>query len=181
MQRRITMNLISGAILALAASVAPHAMACSLPGMNLLKPIVTFPPSLEGPRQPAAIPGTPVSIVGLWHVKFYSEGYLADDALDAWYADGNEVLNDFTNPIEGNVCLGVWTQTDTGKYKLKHPSWTFDGSGNLTGTASIYEAVTLSSDGNSYSGSYTIALSDLSGNPVGTYTGTIDATRIAAD
>jgi hypothetical protein len=104
-----------------------------------------------------------------------------DQAFDVWHSDGTEILNDYTDPIEGNVCLGVWTQTGPETYQLKHPSWTFDINGNLTGTAYILETITVGSGGNEYGGPYTINFFDLSGNPVGTYPGTIKAYRITAD
>ena len=182
MRRRITTISISGALLALAASMAPHAMACSIPGLPGIRPVVTLPPGLTAPFRPAAIvAGGAPSIVGLWNVKFYSGGTLADNAFDAWHSDGTEVLNDFTNPIEDNVCLGVWIQTEPGSYKLKHPSWTFDTSGNLTGLAVILETVTVDAGGNDYTGNYSIDFFDTMGNPVGSFQGTLKAQRITAN
>ena len=180
MQR--TMTTFSGALLAMLAAIAPKAHACSVPGIPSYKPAVTVPFGLLGSPRSAQPDGSiNNSIVGLWHVTFYSSGMLADDAFDAWHSDGIEVLNDFTNPIEDNVCLGAWTQTGTSTYKLKHPSWTFDTSGNLTGVALIYEAVTLGSDGSSYSGTYAIYFYDTKGNPQGNFEGTLKAERITAD
>ena len=130
MQRKVTTMLFSGALLAMVAAVAPQAKACTVPGMNTLKPAMILPPGLLTPRQASSTPaGSAPSIVGLWHVTFFSGGVVTDNAFDAWHSDGTEVLNDFTDPIEDNVCLGVWTQTSTGAYKLKHPSWTFDTGG----------------------------------------------------
>jgi hypothetical protein len=120
------------------------------------------------------------SIVGLWFIQFSSGGYIVDQAFDVWHSDGTEILNDYTNPIEDNVCLGVWTQTGQ-TYKLKHPSWTFDTSGNLTGTAIIGETVTVDAESNTFSGTYTIDLFDTSGNPVGQYNGTVKAARVMPD
>jgi len=123
----------------------------------------------------------PVSIVGLWNVTFSSGGQVVDVAFDAWHSDGTEILNDYTNPIEGNVCLGVWQQTGIRTYKLKHPSWSFDSNGNLQGTVIIGEKITVSPDGNSYSGSYTYSIYDTSGNFLEQFTGQIKATRIKPD
>ena len=104
-----------------------------------------------------------------------------DVAFDAWHSDGTEILNDYTNPIEGNVCLGVWQQTGIRTYKLKHPSWSFDSNGNLQGTVIIGEKITVSPDGKSYSGSYTYSIYDTSGNFLEQFTGQIKATRIKPD
>jgi hypothetical protein len=160
MQRRIQMIAVTGAILALGAGLAPNANACS----NKLGAFAMRVPAILPPAIPAAPSDTPAdsparlgsSIVGLWSVTFYSEGATVDVAFDAWHSDGTEILNDFTDPIEGNVCLGAWTQTGPQTFKLKHPSWTFDGNGNLTGTAYILETVTVASGGNQYQGTYTI-------------------------
>jgi hypothetical protein len=120
----------------------------------------------------------PVSIVGLWLVDFISGGQLVDVAFDAWHSDSTEVLNDFTNPIQGNVCLGVFEQTGPRAYKLRHPSWSFDTSGNLLGVIVIGEKVTLSTDGNSYTGSYTYDILDNTGKVAEEFTGEVKATRI---
>jgi len=118
------------------------------------------------------------SIVGLWNVTFTSGGETVDVAFDAWHSDGTEILNDYTNPIEGNVCLGVYEQTGPRTYVLKHPSWAFDTSGNLLGTVVIHEIVQLSNDCNSYHGSYKYDVYDTTGAFVVEYTGQVSATRI---
>ena len=181
MERRITM-IISGAILALCAGIAPDANACSVPGLSPIRPAIVLPPGFTPPmgRTASVAPNSAIPIVGLWHVKYYSGGVEIDNAFDAWTSDGLEILNDYTDPIEDNVCLGVWSQSGE-TYRLRHPSWTFDTSGNLTGIAVIAELVTVASDGNSYSGTYSINLFDTAGNPVGTYQGTLKAERITAD
>ena len=185
MQGRITTITLTGALLAISASFAPNLTACSLPGFSALRVPVTLPPSLFAPAaQPqAASAGAQggASIVGLWNVTFYSGGAIVDQAFDAWHSDNTEILNDFTDPIEGNVCLGVWTQTGPQAFKLKHPSWTFDSSGNLTGTAYIIEMVTVGPGGNEYAGPYSINFYDTSGNPVGSFTGVLKANRIMPD
>ena len=186
MQRRITTITITGALLAVSASLAPNAAACSLPGFSALKgPVVLpqglFPPSSQSDAAVTAPAPGGAAIVGLWNVTFYSADVLVDQAFDAWHSDGTEILNDFTDPIEGNVCLGVWTQTGPQTFKLKHPSWTFDINGNLTGTAYILETVTVGPGGNAYEGPYSINLFDTMGNPVGSYAGVIKAERIMPD
>jgi len=121
------------------------------------------------------------SIVGLWNVTFSSGGETVDVAFDAWHSDGTEILNDYTNPIEGNVCLGVWTQTGARTFRLKHPSWAFDTTGTLLGTVIIRERVVLSNDCNSYHGNYTYDIYDTTGAFVTELTGTLSATRIRPD
>jgi hypothetical protein len=189
MQRRIQTISITGALLAFSAIAAPNVMACSTPGVSGWKPPMMAPhvagllASLARTARPSAAtmpaPGS-APIVGLWFIQFSSGGYIVDQAFDVWHSDGTEILNDYTNPIEDNVCLGVWAQSGQ-TYKLKHPSWTFDGSGNLTGTAIIGETVTVDAEAMTFTGSYTTDLFDLSGNPVGQYFGTVNATRVMPD
>ena len=126
-------------------------------------------------------PKTPPWIVGLWNVTFSSGGQVVDVAFDAWHSDGTEILNDYTDPIEGNVCLGAWEQSGALTYKLKHPSWSFDSNGNLLGTVIIHEVVNLNPDGNSYTGTYKYDVYDTAGVFQEEFTGTIKATRIKPD
>ncbi len=121
------------------------------------------------------------TITGLWQITFYSGPYVVDAGFDVWHSDGTEMLNDTPPPATGNVCVGVWQQATNTTYRLKHPSWTFDNNGNLTGTAVIRETVTISSSKNSFSGPYTIDFYDNSGHSTGHYTGTVQATRIVAN
>ncbi len=137
-------------------------------------------PSLDAIAASSA-PAASASIVGLWKATFISGGQVVDVGFDVWHSDGTEILNDYTNPIEGNVCLGVWKQTGPRTYKLKHPAWLFDGTGALLGTAMIHATVTLSADGNSYAGSYTYDIYDTSGAFVEEFPGELKATRIIPD
>jgi len=145
----------------------------SLPG------VLTAPAAANQNSSPTA--ASTASIVGLWKINFLSGGAIVDVAFDAWHSDGTEVLNDYTDPIESNVCLGVWQQTGTRAYKLKHPSWYFDTNGNLLGTVIIHESVSLSADGNSFSGPAVEDVYDTSGNLLDVLTAQVMATRITAN
>jgi hypothetical protein len=151
-----------------------------------LQTIPTIPgmltaPAAVAPNPSASTPKTSVSIVGLWKINFLAGGAIVDVAFDAWHSDGTELLNDYTDPIEGNVCLGVWQQTGSSTYKLKHPSWYFDTNGNLLGTVIIHESVTLSADGNSFGGPAIEDVYDTSGNLLEVLTAQVEATRITAN
>jgi hypothetical protein len=156
-------------------------------GVALSPRLQTIPSVPEVPSAPAITnrtsPSAPasVSIVGLWKINFLAAGEIVDVAFDAWHSDGTELLNDYTNPIESNVCLGVWQQTSAGTYKLKHPSWYFDTSGNLLGTVIIHETISLSADGNTFSGPAVEDVYDTSGNLLEVLTARVKATRITAD
>jgi hypothetical protein len=80
---------------------------------------------------------------------------------------------------DGNFCLGVWQQTGKREYFLNHIPWQGnDPFGNPAGGAQILEQITLSPDGNSYSGKFTFQAYDVNGNPTLAVTGVLTATRI---
>ena len=146
---------------------------------TLAQALAAMPGANALAAQPQAANGG--SIVGLWHITFTSGGQVVDQGFDAWHADGLEVLNDTPPPATGNVCLGTYTQSNQGVVRLLHPSWTFDDTGTLNGTAIIRERVTVDPSGNAFHGTYTLDFFDLSGNNLGHYTGQVAAQRITVD
>jgi hypothetical protein len=115
----------------------------------------------------AAAPAAEPSITGLWSIQVTAEGQLVDAGFDMWMSDGTEILNDFTAPAAGAVCIGTWTKTAPFTYSLKHPTYIFDESNvNLIGVGIIRETITLDRTGNSYTGTTTFDLYDLLGNPL---------------
>jgi len=121
-------------------------------------------------------------MVGLWSVTDYVDGQPFASYFDTWNADGNEFFIDNENPADDNVCQGTWVQTNINSYKLKHVSFTFDDSGNQNGTAVFHDVVTVSADGNSFTGTENVYLYDLGGNLVAQYIGDqLQATRIKVD
>lgn len=121
------------------------------------------------------------NLVGLWHVLFTSGGQVVDQAFEVWHSDGTEEILDVTPPAEENACFGVWVQTSRDTVKLKHPAWTFDANGNLTGTAVFRETVMIERGENKFTGTYTLDFYDTSGKPTGRFTGQVQGTRITAD
>jgi len=133
---------------------------------------------------PAQRSSDPASIVGLWNMMFLSGGQVVDQGFDVWHSDGTELLNDNPPPSTGNVCVGVWIQTDRNSYRLYHPSWNFDSKGNVIGTVVIRESVNVDAmTGDTLTGTYTIDTFDNYGNPVanGSFSGTLKGTRIVPD
>jgi len=132
-------------------------------------------------------------IVGLWHVTFTAQGNEAgppdgtpiDNALVTWHSDGTELMNSARPPQDGNFCMGVWKKTGTNKYKLSHIPWLGNdtanapsGIGNPTGPARFLEEITLSADGNHYTGRFTLDAYDALGHPVAHIVGVVAGTRI---
>ncbi len=129
-----------------------------------------------------------VSIVGMWHVVFtgqtmnggsYSLPEPFDNSVVVWHSDGTEIMNSSRPAQDGNFCMGVWQQTGSREYFLNHIPWQGnDPTGNPQGGAQLLEQITLSSDGNHYSGKFTFQAYDTSGKPTLAVTGTLTATRI---
>jgi hypothetical protein len=126
-----------------------------------------------------------VSIVGLWHVFFVSGGQPFDEGFEVFHSDGTEVLNDNASPqppnSAGSVCLGVYKKIAPATYKLRHPFWNIDANGNLAGSGVILETLTVDEDGDSYHGTFTFDLFNLSGNLILETTGELNAKRITVD
>ncbi|HEX3950628.1 MAG TPA: hypothetical protein VHW95_12305 [Steroidobacteraceae bacterium] len=150
-------------------------------------------------------------IVGLWAFKYTSKGNMAtlgipdgapiDNGNTAWFADGNEVtISGARNPIVGASCIGVWKQTGPRTYVLNHIGLSWNplapysapagpgnpggGPGASGGPAFIKQFVTLSRDGQSYTGTFSINQLMPDGKtpalpaPI---KGTITATRVTVD
>ena len=135
-------------------------------------------------------------IVGLWHVKFVSEGSEGipdgteiDGGYAVWHADGTEIHNTGSHaPATSNFCLGVWKAVGYHTYKLNHFAIAWDGvftssapNGSLVGPARIQELVTLSPGEDKFSGTFTIDQYDESNNVLAHVEGTLSATRIGVD
>ena len=133
-------------------------------------------------------------IVGMWHVLFTANtsngkeipNTVIDNALAVWHHDKTEIMNSVRPPQDGNFCLGVWEQTGRNRYYLNHFPWfsnqfpndTKNGIGEPTGPTRITETVTLSSDCNHFSGTFTLDAYNTNGTIAQSFTGMITGTRI---
>lgn len=134
------------------------------------------------------------SIVGMWHVTFTAQtmggsaipNTVIDNALVVWHSDKTEIMNSVRPPQDGDFCMGVWEKTGILKYKLNHYAWFGNAYptnppteiGPPDGPTHITETVTLTPDGNHYSGQFTLDAYDTSGNIATSFTGVLAATRI---
>jgi hypothetical protein len=179
--------------LVLAVAMAPSAIAQCL-STKLVQPS-SWQPQIGGVHLMTTTFGDSPSIVGMWHVVFTatsmngesipSPGAVIDNSVVVWHADGTEIMNSSRPAQDGNFCLGVWKQTGKLSYFLNHIPWQGNdpsggagGIGNPEGGAQVLEQVTLSPDGNHYSGRFSLTAYDTSGNISVTFTGTLSATRI---
>ncbi len=122
------------------------------------------------------------SIVGLWHTVYTADKAVFNETLDEWHSDGTEFENAYLPPAAGNICFGVWKPVGERTVRLHHIGWTFDPAsmGTANGTFTLDETNTVSSDGKSYTGTFTFKTFPLKGPSV-VVTGTIAATRITVD
>jgi hypothetical protein len=119
-------------------------------------------------------------IVGLWEVTVKSGGQVIDQAIETFNADGSEILIDVAPPAQGNVCLGTWKSVN-GTIRLKHPAWTFDKDGNLTGRIVILSTIRLVPRNNTFAGTFDLQIMDNSGNLLATVQGTLEGKRITVN
>jgi hypothetical protein len=135
-------------------------------------------------------------IVGMWHVTFTAEGNSGgppdgtpiDNALIIWHSDGTEIMTSMRPPQDGDICLGVWEKVGPNKYKVNHLPWFGNdttnapsGIGNPTGPTRILEVVTVSEDGNSLSGTFSLRATDTTGKTTAVVLGTMTGTRVTVE
>lgn len=128
-------------------------------------------------------------IVGFWHQQIISEGTtgipdgtVIDDNLAQWHSDNTEIQHTKSRPsLGGNICLGVWEQTGPRSFRLNHFPQVYDATGtDYIGTIQLQEEITVSPDGKTYKGTFTLDQYDTTGQPVahGHVQGKVKATRI---
>jgi hypothetical protein len=192
--------------LALTFSVVPVALAqCGLPNKPI-KPSAWHPQiGAANPRLLATAfdegDDHGPSIVGMWHAVFTAHtengvaipiaaGVVIDNAVLVWHSDGTEIMNSARSAQDGSFCLGVWKRTGDRTYLLNHIPWmgnVYDPTvppstiGAPQGGAQIIEKITLSPDGNSYTGNFTLQAYDTKGGTSTSFTGTISAKRITPE
>jgi len=124
------------------------------------------------------------AITGYWlAVTVDGQGNVVDERFDNWFDDHNEVFVDQSPPPTGNVCNGTWVQTGSHEFKLLHKAWVFDSTNTIViATVAIRDAITLSENKESFSGTETFTEYDLNGNVLGTF-GPFDlqGTRLKVD
>jgi hypothetical protein len=137
------------------------------------------------------------TIIGFWHVTFTAKTIngasipetVIDNALVVWHSDGTEIMNSGRPAQDGNFCMGIWKQTGPFTYKLNHfalgnqyaPGTPNGVVGDPAGPTRIVESVKVGSDGNHFSGPFTLTATDTSGNAPTVFTGVVTASRITLD
>ncbi|HEY2447141.1 MAG TPA: hypothetical protein VGI20_15515 [Rhizomicrobium sp.] len=166
--------LLSATAIALMAG-SLSAQACQL---DLIGNPGQLAPQIKLPYSPPQTSQRFNSIVGVWQASLTVNGAVILNTIDTWSGDGTEFLSAQKDPIEGNICQGVWRTTGARGVVLHHMGWTFDTSGNPTGTLVDDTSVTLDKKRMTYTGTFDFKFYDLNGNLTKEVTGDTSATRI---
>jgi hypothetical protein len=119
-------------------------------------------------------------IVGLWSVHYVSTtGGPEVFTFDQWHSDGLEF--EVAGLAPGVMCQGTFKQAPDGSIHDYHIAWTFDSTGAPSGYWDENMVVTVSADGQSYSGTYARSFYDVNGNFLFEDDGTLTATRLSVE
>lgn len=169
---------------------------CGLPSNTGAAPSIPFVSPRVDDHQDGEESNRHATIVGLWHViytateasgPFPPTPFQFVETFKMWHADGTEFENAFVPPAGGNICYGVWKESNHGSVKLHHIGIMFDSTGNVSNLFTVDEKNTVDSHGKTYSGHFDFRLWPPSfdsvgvGAPLAEVTGTISATRISVD
>lgn len=174
------------AILAMAGllgTAATARAACGMAGMGTGTRIQLPMLAQGGGEGASSAQGSGRSIVGLWGVVYTAGGSVFNETFDQWHSDGTEFESAYLPVAQGNICVGVWKLIAPGTVRLHHIGWTFDpkNGGTANGTFTLDETITVSSDGQSYTGTFTFKAFNLTGGLGTELSGTILAQRITVD
>jgi hypothetical protein len=119
-------------------------------------------------------------IVGLWHEYYVSDFNPPFETYTQWHRDGLEI--ETPNFLNG-VCMGTWKYIGNRTVQLFHVGWTPGGIPPAPTSVrfELTELNTVSTDGNSFNGTYDQKFFDVDGNLVAEDTGTLNATRLSVD
>ena len=128
------------------------------------------------------------AFVGSWRITVYEAEGPPTLALAICGADGTLVTAEHpvvTPPGAGVVFtsagLGAWKATGPETAILTFVGLGCDGQGALFGTVTIRAGVTLRTDGQEFSGEFVATIAEPGGSTIGTFPGTLRATRIIAE
>ena len=121
------------------------------------------------------------TILGMWKIVLFGGGVLNDVGFQQFSAGGTELVND-VGPFNAgnNFCVGAWKKVGPRSYDIVHPFFLFDGN-NAIGVSIAKTHLTVSRDGNRFTGTWTQDNYGLSGALIpGThFDGSASGTRIA--
>ena len=127
------------------------------------------------------------SIVGFWKFEMLAknspglpDNFPVDHGFSQWHSDGTEIMNSSRAPVTGSFCLGVWKKTGR-TYTLNHFALSWNPDSTFLGPANIREEVTLSEDGKSFSGTFSLTQYNQTGTTIFHAVGEITGKRITVN
>lgn len=120
-------------------------------------------------------------IVGLWATTVTQGSTVLLRGFDTYHSDHTESLGEFHDPRTGNVCFGVWKYVGHNTFKTKHPAFLWDANGVWIGYRILRQTVTVSVDGNSFTGTWSNDRTDTNGNITSHVDADISGTRVVVD
>ena len=175
MKTQFAFPVLSVATVLILTGTASPALACQpgadAPGRGQYRmpakrmPLSTFLASVKPRVVAEAAPlAAEASIVGLWHTARVVGDQVEEAGFEQFGMGGVHVLNDPAPILEGNVCLGAWTQTAPLTYLVNHPAYVFDAKGEqVIGIAHIYSKIVVDAGGDSFKEDYKVIVQDLEG------------------
>lgn len=134
-------------------------------------------PGLRGVAQD----GTPVAgdqeLVGSWIITVQTDGGPSFINLSTFMPGGVQI----TTAPDGPLGHGVWEPTDEGAYAVTIVFPDFDQDGALKDKVTVRSTVTLSPDGDTFTGPYVTEGKDLTGAVLFSVAGTVQAERIVTE
>ena len=131
------------------------------------------------PQFPELIPACP-TLVGTWQATISPDGMPPFTAYNVFYADGNSVEFDNSNPPgQQTVAVGPWQRTGDKQYAMLEINQLFDNQGNFAGTLRVTATITLDSTGNKFTSKFDLKVLDPDSNVVFQGSGTAAATRVS--
>lgn len=147
-------------------------------GLAALVPTATVARAEDGTEDNA--------LVGAWKGTATVTGFGSFGTLLSFAAGGVlvhstalDLQNSANNPNLATPSYGAWKRKGDGTYSVKFDFFTFDAQTNPSGSGEVKEQLTV--HGNDLTGTVSVTLFDLGGNPTGPIPGTIEAKRIEAD
>jgi hypothetical protein len=160
-------NVLKGAGIAGAAGLA-----AAIP-MATLSPGVAAANAEESSADP---------LVGSWRGTASPSGGPSFGILTTYGVDGTLVNSASIDLQPNNLSTpgyGVWKRSDDGTYSVRFVFFTFDVSGNPSGSGEVKGQITVDDD--EFHGPFSLTIFNSSGTVVFTGSGTVEATRIEAD
>jgi hypothetical protein len=147
----------------------------SLVSTMALAALILTPASLSA--QPGA------SLQGVWDAQVTATDcngniLLVFRAFTAYHEGGTSTSTANTSPALQTAALGTWQRTGMRTFNAPLQQFNFNPDGSFAGTSKIERQIHLSADGNSYTGTATIATYDPDGNLIFSACATEVATRL---